>query len=452
MTQLWRRSITALVITGLVLTLSGCAKTDQVKPFSLTVWGVGESGEEWSPLIKEIANARPGVRINYQQKSALNYRQELLEALAAGRGPDIFSFPAGELRRYEPLLQPSPSSYTLPIKKIKKTIIQEQEVVGTQGYAGLTVNQLNKNFVKAAAEDVVLNGKILALPLTLDTLMLAYNQSLLDAARIPQPPTDWTVFKDDVIRLTKQDSAGEFRQVGVTMGTGANIASAADIVMLIMMQNGVAISGHQAPNFTTKSEDEGSAAAEALQFYTDFAQPTKETYTWNIQQPPSTEMLANGRAAMGFVTPVTAKQLRKQYPSLPLIITTAPQLSQDSNPVTVANYWVYGIAKNSPNATKAWGVLQQLATNKTLLKNLAQNHKRGPTLRDVAQELQTNDDSELVALANQSLAARGWYHGFDKTKADQGFSKIIDAVIKNEKTIIQALNELNTVIGVTYNP
>lgn len=452
MKKIWHHSIIALSVTGLIILLTGCATTQDVKPFSLTIWGVQESGDEWSPLIKEIISAHPGVKISYQQKNELNYRQELLEALAAGKGPDIFAVPAGELNKYEPLLQASPSKYTLPIKKIKKTIIQQQEVVVSQDYTGLTVNQLNKNFVKTVAEDVVLNGKIMALPLAVDTIMLGYNQSLLDAARIPQPPTNWTTFKDSVVQLTKRDSAGEFRQIGAAMGGGSNITNSADIVMMIMMQNGVAISKTHAPNFTADNEDEGSAAAEALRFYTDFAQPTKETYTWNTKQPSSLEMLGNGRAAMGFITPLQAKQIRQQHSSLPLVLTTVPQLNDDSIPITVANYWVYGVAKKSPNATKAWGILQQVAANKNLLTSLAKTNKRGPTLREVAQELQNNDDSEIVALANQSLAARSWYHGFDKIKANQGFNKVIESVLKNEKTVVQALSELNTLIRVTYNP
>ena len=268
-----RRSIVLVGLVAAAVATAGCSRTPTaVRPLSLRVWGVEETANEVNILIGRLAKSHPGVTISYEQRPAETYERDLLSALAAGTGPDIFAVPAGDLRRWVPYLQPAPPQFQLPITKVKRRLFGSKEVTVAQTYAGLSARQVGRKFVGTVGADALIGGQLYGLPLALDTLVLPYNQTMLDAARLPQAPEDWTSFQSYVIQLTARGEGGRFRQSGAAMGTGQNIASAADIVTMIMAQNGTSFPPDTEPSFSAavKEGDElRSPAGEAIRFYTD---------------------------------------------------------------------------------------------------------------------------------------------------------------------------------------
>ncbi len=445
-----RTFVAATALVAVSLVISGCGTpAANVKPIKLTMWGVTESSGDIAPLIAAVTASHPNVRVDYVQKDTETYATDLVEALAAGRGPDIFAFPAGQVRRWQDLLQPAPQKYALPVYYTKKTLLSRQQVVAEQTYDSLTPRQVESRFVRTVANDSLANGQLYGLPVAVDTLMLAYNQALLDGSRVAQAPDDWVTFKDAVVKLTQRDTAGNLQQSGAAMGTGSNITNAAALASLLMLQGGVSFPVNDEPVLTGRGET--LPAAEALRFYADFSQSSRETYSWNTRLANDREALAAGRVAMTFLTPIQVAQLRQQQPSLPLTVTGVPQLG-GAAPAAVADYWLYGVAKASKDGQRVWGVLQQLATNEAALAKFAATSKRGPTLRTVATKLQTNDNPEVVALADQALIAQPWFYGYDKPAAERVFASVLDRVATASVTIDQALAELNRQLRLTFQP
>jgi ABC-type glycerol-3-phosphate transport system substrate-binding protein len=183
------RSIAAAAaLVAATVFVGGCGKQPAaVKPLQLTVWGVAESSGSMAPLISSVTSKHPNVRIKYEQQDADTYAADLVAALAAGRGPDIFAFPAGELRRWQELLQPAPQRYSLPVLQSKRTLLSKQQVVVAKAYDSLTPRQVSERFVRTVANDSVAGGKLYGLPVAVDTLALAYNQALLDGSRVARP-------------------------------------------------------------------------------------------------------------------------------------------------------------------------------------------------------------------------------------------------------------------------
>ncbi len=440
----------AAALVAVSVAAGGCGKKpDAVKPLQLTVWGVAESSGDMSPLITAVTASHPNVRIKYEQRSADTYAADLVGALAAGRGPDIFAFPAGQLRRWQELLQPAPQKYSLPVTQAKRTLLSKQQVVVAKTYTSLTPRQVEERFVSTVANDSVASGKLYGLPVAVDTLALAYNQALLDGSQVAQAPDDWVTFKDAVARLTRSDAAGNLQQSGAAMGTGSNVTNAAALASLLMMQGGVQFPVNDEPVLAARGDV--NPAAEALRFYSDFSQSSRETYSWNVRQPNDREALAAGRVAMAFLTPTQIAQVRRSQPSLPLVVTGVPQLA-GASPAAVADYWLYGVAKASKDGQRAWGALQQLATNEGALAKFASSAKRGPTLRAVAAGLQAGDNAEVAALADQALVAKPWFYGYDRPAAERAFAGALDRVAAATVTIDQALVDLGRQLRLTFQP
>lgn len=443
----FRSFIAAAAVAVAGLTLAGCGSQEQAKPLSLTVWGVAESSGQVAPLIAAATANHPNVRVSYVQKDPGTYHDDLVEALAAGKGPDIFAFPAGQVERWKSLLQPAPTQYTLPTRKVERTLLSRKESIVAQKFASLTLGQIESRFVRTVVNDGVSESRLYGLPLAVDTLVLAYNQALLDSSRVAEPPADWVSFNRAVELLTQRDLSGGLQQSGAAIGTGSNVTNAASLASLLMLQGGVSFPVNDPPTLVGRGESQ--PAAEALRFYLDFSQSTRDTYTWNQRMPNDREALASGRLAMAFLTPTQVAALRRQQPSLPLAVAAVPQLEGASR-VAVADYWLYGVAKASKDGQRAWGLLQQVATNEPALEAFAASGKRGPTLRAVAAKLQSNDSPEVVALADQALVAQPWYYGQDRPAAEAAFAGTIDRAATASLTIEQALSELSRLLRLTY--
>ena len=78
-----------LVVGGLFI--FGGRKTEKVPEVDLVVWGV-EDRNAMNNVLGNYMGARGNVSVKYQQMDPATYEDALLNALAAGRGPDVFAF------------------------------------------------------------------------------------------------------------------------------------------------------------------------------------------------------------------------------------------------------------------------------------------------------------------------------------------------------------------------
>ena len=81
------------VLLGLVFLSVGCGGggNGQPKSVTLTMWGVFDDSQSIQPLLEAYRKVRPNVQIVYTKKDINSYYSDLLNALAAGTGPDIYS-------------------------------------------------------------------------------------------------------------------------------------------------------------------------------------------------------------------------------------------------------------------------------------------------------------------------------------------------------------------------
>ena len=375
---------------------------------TLEFWGVYDDSDIIEPFIKEFRKIQPNIKIIYRKKLFDNYQKELLDAWASGRGPDIFYIHNTWLFKYIDKITPCPEKL-------------------------MSLKNYHNSFVDVCYNDFVENSYIYAVPLYVDTLALFYNKDFFNSAGIPTPPETWEDFIEDVKKLTIKDEFGNIKRAGAAIGTYKNVNRAFDILSLLMLQSGTKMVDKKRKKATFNEpvyyQGEKYPVGEmALQFYTDFANPLKEVYTWNNYMHYSIDAFYEESVAMMFNYSYHIFTIRKKAPYLNFGVSFMPQLKGREKDINYASYFGLSVSKKCKNPYWAWYFITWLVNKENSYKYL-QKTKRPTARRDLV-SLQEND-IDLGIFAKQSLTASSW-HIPDKEAVEKIFENMIESVIKGE--------------------
>lgn len=452
------RIIAALSLVTLLGAGCGGPSAAQVaasKPVTLVVWRVFDGEENFSPLMSAYQKVHPNVSFEYRELRSDEFRDEILRALAEGNGPDVFSINSTWLGEYESLISPLPKSLKIPYAEIRGTI-KKEKVYTIKEQPTLSLKSLKTDFVDVVAQDVLrpyqenerapVVDHVFGLPLSMDTLALYYNKELLNTAGFPEPPKTWTAFQDQVTKLTRIGSGNEILQAGAAFGTGKNVERASDILSLLMMQNGTQMTDDAGrATFSSTNQNKQVLGVDAVNFYTDFANPSKQVYSWNQDQPNSFDAFTSGKAAFFVGYSYHADLIRAASPKLPFAIATIPQIEGGKN-VNFANYWIETVSKASKNKDFAWDFIQFAASAEQVPSYLSSAKK--PTARRALINAQMEDEV-LSVFASQVLTAKTWYKGKNALVADNALTDFIDAIVAGEDPL-QAISEAENKVNQTF--
>lgn len=410
------------------------------RPFTLKIWTVYDDQDSYQDIIAAYRALHPNVTVQVTKFTYAEYQKKLLNALAVGDGPDIFSLHNTWMGEWQPRLAPMPPSMTIPFREMQGTI-RKQAVTVLKQVPGMSLAQLKNDFVDAVYEDVVLPTaqadpraplvpRIYGLPMSMDTMAMYYNKDLLNENGIAQPATDWQQFQDQVKKMTRFDQVGTIIQSGAAIGSSANVERSADLLELLMMQNGASMTDNNGTATFDKYPPELAGrplppGAEALVFYTDFANPQKEVYTWNANMPDSLDAFVSGKAAYFFGYDYDLATIRQRAPNLNFGIAPMPQIAGNS-PINFPNYWVNAVSKKSAHVDQAWDFVQFMSNADNTKAYLARTHL--PTARRDLVNSQLND-LDLSVFASQAPSAKSWYHGTDSAAMETAFTDMIDQML-----------------------
>lgn len=408
-------------------------KTTQeaLKPITITYWRVFDGPDAFTELIQKYNSLHPNIKIEYRKLRYEEYETELLNALAEDRGPDIFSVHNTWMKKYESKLAPLPEEITMAFQ-IQEGSIKKELVTKLITTKSLTLKDLRDNFVDVVSSDVILSdNKIYGLPLSVDTLAMFYNKDLFNNSDISEVPSYWNQeFIQVVKKLTKQNSQKEIVQSGVALGGSSNISRYSDILAVLMLQSGATIMNDRGQVLFNASPNNSSnyfPGIDALRFYSDFANPAKESYTWNENLPNSLEMFMSGNLAIMFGYSYDLNTIKNQAPKINFSVAKLPQI--EGNPPTninFANYWVEGVSKKSAYVNEAWDFLQFITKAENVKSYLTSTNK--PTaLRALIAEQRQSD--YLSVFASQVLTAKSWYKGKNAYAAEQAIAEMINSTI-----------------------
>lgn len=397
-------SIFALI----ALVFAGCGKTPSAKPVNLVIWSVFEDSSQFQPLLSYYQKKHPSSTVSFVVKPVETYEEDLINALASGQGPDIFTVNNAWLPKYLDKVVPAPAALW-------------------------NYTDYKNAFVDVVVNDFVRDRKIYGTANYVDSLALYYNKDLLGSAGIATPPKTWDELQRDTQKLTRQSQLGYFNRSGVALGLsstapGGQIHRAEDLFYLFELQKGgqswspdgsTPLFGQAAPNGISSQP-----AVDAINFYTSFSNPVSRNYTWNTKSDYSIDAFANGRAAM-IIDYSYARQLIQQKASnLNFDVAPVPQPDLENPEINFANYWGYVVSKQSKSTDGAWEFLKTIS-DKAALDQYYAAHKLPSSRKDLI-ELQTQDP-DIGVFAHANLTAKNFYRP-DQRKVDALISKMLDDV------------------------
>jgi ABC-type glycerol-3-phosphate transport system substrate-binding protein len=164
-----------------------------------------------------------------------------------------------------------------------------------------------------------------------------------------------------------------------------------------------------------------------MDFYTDFANPARDVYSWNKDMGSGLDAFTSGQAAFFFGYSYHYDIIKARAPQLNIEVLPMLQLNPEQ-PVNVANYWLQTVVGKSKHQNEAWALVNYL-THSSATKTYLDSTRRPSALR--AYVLSQGQDVKLAPFAAQTLVADSWYKGRDYDTARQALNEMVDAWIKD---------------------
>ncbi len=406
--------IVAVFILLLYLVFGGFGG-GQYQKVELEFWGVFDEPRAFDEAIRTFRRSNPDINVRYVPFPFEEYEKAVIDALAAGRGPDIWMIQNTWLPKHKDKL--------IPLDQNDKDL-------------NFKLLNFRQDFIDVPESDLVDNGQIYALPLYVDTLALYYNKDLFNSAGISQAPKTWDEFNEAVRTLTKIDKRGNIETAGAAIGAARNINRSTDILMLLMMQSGVQMVDRERNEAAFANQIGFEPVGEvALEYYSDFANPLKEVYTWNDNLFYSIDAFVTERTAMMFNYSHQIPVIRSKAPRLNFDVALMPQPKDASIRVDYANYFAPAVSAASKNKEAAWQFLIHLSSREGVLPYLRES-LRPAARRDLVDFQKT--DPDLGIFAQQALSAQSWYQ-IDSGAIEKIFADMIEDVVFNRAITFEAI-------------
>ncbi len=382
-------------------------------------WGF-EDVTSWREVI-EAYEDQYGVKVIYQKKLREGYESELLNALAAGQGPDVFFIHHTWLNKHLEKLAPFPTNSFSPIN-------------------------MRSLFVEVVGDDLIRNDAVYGLPVYLDTLALYYNKSIFNTAGVINPPETWEEFTDVVKKIVIRDEdTSSILRAGAAFGASQNVAYSGDILQTLMLQNGTKMIDQERERFVfnqpvLQEGEQFKPGENALSFYTSFTDPATSVYTWHRRLADSLSAFKRGEVAMYIGYAKDFKEIKSS--NIMFGVSPLPQVrNQEEDPgyidLNFANYWAGAVNKMSYNRSTAQSFLRYISSRNAVYSFLSKENL--PTARRDLIEIQDLDPG-LKIFARQGLTAVSWPQP-DYRVVTSVFNDMIEDVVLGRLSVEEALED-----------
>lgn len=398
----------------------------------VTAWGT-VSEDIINSTIKEINDLKKdSISLSYRQLSPANFESILIEALASGSGPDLV-FMTNDL------------------------IVKHQNKLYNISYDNYPQKDFKNNFIEAA--DVLLTDTgIIGLPYILDPLMLYWNRSLLNAASISQPPAFWDQMLNMTPRLTKIDDNLKVQKSAISLGEYRNIKNAKDVLVTLIMQSGSPIIARNTnPNIASKFVEKMSdnlgftikPTNAALSYYTQFSNPSLNSYSWNRSLPNSQQMFLAGDLAFYLDYASEYIPIRQKNPNLNFDVAVMPQsriANEEGFEVgkkTLGRMIFIGIVNNTPNLYPAFAAAK-LLTEQANINLLTEFTNLPPVRRD---SLANPSDNAIMQTFYDSALIATPFLDPDPVATDRIFLDMVESYTSGRYGLSEVVNRASSQFG-----
>src|SRR3989344_5804273 len=316
-------------ITGVIIFAKGFGGQSSQEFPEVIIWGTFPKSVMDSVIGELKQNDKRFARVSYVEKDERTYDADFVNALASGIGPDLFFLS-------------------------EDRILTHQDKITTIPFDTYSSRTFRNTFIEAGELFVVSDG-ILALPFSIDPMVMYWNRDIFGNKGIANPPSFWDEFFTLSPKLTERDRSSSINRSFVAFGEYRNVDHAKDILSAFILQTGNPIIGFSAngqvvSTLTEQYDFVEPPALAALRFYTEFADPIKSVYSWNMALPRSKQAFVAGGLALffGFVSELSS--LSAINPNLNFDVAAFPRARDAERSITLAHLTGLAIPRGSRDA------------------------------------------------------------------------------------------------------
>jgi ABC-type glycerol-3-phosphate transport system substrate-binding protein len=367
-------------------------------------------------------------RVTYRQIKEETFSQTLVEALANGAGPDMILAP------HQIILSQSSRLYTFPVSTFSE-----------KSYKDMYVDGASLFFTPQGA---------IAFPVSIEPMVLFYNRTMLAKHGIANPPQYWDQVSQMVPQITILSNQNKFIESAIDLGA-PNTPYAKDILMAIVNQLGQApvlklYNPDSSYFFSVTANEPTTEGGEILplttatRFFSEFADPTKTTYTWNEYAGSPSDQFVAEKLAMYVGYSGELNTLKSRNPKADYEMTFLPQ-TRGNNFSTGARMYAIATLKSSKNLTASLAVQSQFAGSE-ISTQIASIIGAVPALRAYIGTPGLND-----IISRSMLVARGWYDLYPEKSISYTYSMLSD-IINNRYGVTDAVQIFVSRMQDLYTP
>ena len=403
--------------------------------YKSTIWGVLPKANIDAGLEPfRIKGQDPS--FTYIEYSEDGFEQALLKAIAEGNGPDAIIFPDN-----------------MYYSQIKRLLTIPNTSVTAESYRNTYLDIGN---IFAVSEGFK------AFPILIDPLVMYYNVDILKSENILIPPKDWTEFANINDKIVRKRDNGIIDRAYTALGEYDNVDHAKKIIFALLSQVGVDLSFYdfdvgsytsglvRGKTSTQNQESSNKLSRDVLIYYTEFANPTKSSYTWNKSFKSSRESFLSGDLAIYFGPGSEIEYMRTRNPNLNFAIAPIPQAYQD-NKVTQGKVYALGFLVTSKDSNSTYQNVTSFFNTYDMNKSLTESIGLASARRDVLSKSNASKTNADKAVINSSAVFAKTWMDPESNITNGIFSKMINSIVSGSQNISDAISDASDRLDRAYS-
>lgn len=386
---------------------------------NITIWGTFPASV-FDKYVSELNNSNgSSLKVTYVQHRPEDFSSAFVNALALGQGPDVVLLPTEML-----------------LPQINKLAIIPYTALSKSTYFNSYIDQARIYLTDAGA---------LAIPFTVDPLVMYWNRDIFNSAGIAKFPTYWdefvgTTLKPAIVqKLTTRDQNGNIRRSALAMGDFSNITNPREILGSLLLQLGNPVTARDSQNIVVSTLDPYYSAnpVSAFKFFSQFSDPTNPNYSWNRGMPNDKTAFLSGMLATYISYSSDLNDIKNKNLNLNFDVASLPQLRSGGTKAGYARMYGFSLVRSSPILDASYQVLSIL-TEANNIQKLSQS-MYGPSIRRDVIALGSNDPY-INIFNNSALVSKTWLD-IDASQSKQIFANLIQNIISGRDSIEQSVKD-----------
>jgi ABC-type glycerol-3-phosphate transport system substrate-binding protein len=353
------------------------------------------------------------ITVRYVKKDPLTFDTDFVEALADAKAPDLV------ILRDDLFYKNRNRFFTIP-------------------YANYTERAYRDTFIDAGRVFLTSEGAV-ALPFIIDPLVMYWNRDMFTANQIVNPPRYWDDIYTVINKITRKDASANVTRSALSFGEWRNVNNAKEILVTLLLQAGTPIVVRdKAVTYSVLNNQYNYPVApsvSAVNFYTQFSNPTSPRYTWNRSLPTSLNFFLSGDLATYFGFASEIFSIQQKNANLNFDVALVPQVKDSEKKAVFGRLYGIAIVKQSKQLTGAYLTAVEL-TGPSAISALGTATNLPPVRRDLLANRPT--DAFRSVFYDSALYAQSWVDP-DGVKTSNVFRDMIESITSGKSRVSDAL-------------